>query len=210
MKIYIFAYVQECRHSGGVLMVAERMKAHSGSGSVHACKLIMLACHVCWWQTVRVAGMQMVAGKDSERMAHWLIEPCDPERFRSSIAERKALLLTRPHARDRNKGCFNVNDVWDLLEHRQLRYGLNVDVTLYTKDRQRETFNYNHQASDGIQVRPHRSPVDFSTRSSKENQFVVNPIALTHNIEQGHQMIGVVASFAAECLLDVESSWKVV
>jgi hypothetical protein len=92
--------------------------------------------------------MHVVADKDPDRMACWLVEPCSFERFMSAIAERKALLLTRPYAPDRNKGCFDIEDVWTLLEGK-LRYGLNVDVTLFTANKNRETFNFNGYPSDG-------------------------------------------------------------
>lgn len=76
-------------------------------------------------------------------MCEWLVAPYSFDHFLSTVCERGTLLITRPHAPATHTGCFAADDVWALLESGRLRYGESVDVTHFTAERQRQTFNYN-------------------------------------------------------------------
>ena len=63
--------------------------------------------------------------------------------FTTSIRQQGALLVQRQSARNLFSGVFSSEEIWTLLSEHSLEYGTNVDVTLFTPDKRRETFNDN-------------------------------------------------------------------
>jgi hypothetical protein len=108
-------------------------------------------------------------------MFEWLLAPFSLATFMNDIIDRHVLLVSRPHLPKYNLGCFGIADLWSLLESGRLRYGYNIDVTYFSKEKQRETFNYNSDPSvHGEQVphlvdapiSQHSTPVDACRRAA--------------------------------------------
>lgn len=101
--------------------------------------------------------MQALATRSPEKVLETLLWPCPAEEFATSIREQGALLVQRESARSFYSGIFSSEELWKLLSEHRLEYGTSVDVTLFTPDRRRETFNNNElEGAHGV---PHSSGV---------------------------------------------------
>lgn len=60
-----------------------------------------------------------------------------------SIRQQSALFIQRESFRSFYTGIFSSEEIWKLLSEHCLEYGTNIDVTLFTAEKRRQTFNDN-------------------------------------------------------------------
>lgn len=106
--------------------------------------------------------LQAVATNRPEAVLCALLAPCTPGHFAESVRERAALLVRRPHSPAYHDGILSSRDIWKLLKAQRLQYGVNVDVALFTRERLRETFNFN-----GADAPPDVRPAPHSMRAAQ-------------------------------------------
>ena len=87
--------------------------------------------------------MQAVSSGVPENVLEGLLWPCTPAEFAASIRQHSALLIQRESSRSFYSEIFSSEELWKLLKEREVQYGTNVDVTLFTAEQRRQTFNDN-------------------------------------------------------------------
>lgn len=96
--------------------------------------------------------MQVTAAGDGAGLFQWLIAPCTQEQFFSTVFETKPLLVRRRKNSTYYAGLFGKADVQRLLKGGKLRYGFNIDVTLYDEKNLRQNFDSNGDGPANVQA----------------------------------------------------------
>jgi hypothetical protein len=140
---------------------------------------IQLAASVQSWRKAELALMafdvlhcelQALRSRRGAAVLSWLLHPVDPAHFLRAILDRSVLHCKRGARLHHNDGCFGSADVWRLLERGVLRYGIDVDVTTFTADEKRRTYNSNDGAGGGLDAQPEVCTLDAYMRRHRRWQ----------------------------------------
>jgi len=93
-------------------------------------------------------GAALAEAGDAEEVARWLIAPVSLETFMKHTWERKPLYVSRNNNKQYYDGLLSKKNIEDWLVQKQMKYGINVDVTTY-KNGVRDTHNVNDDSSGG-------------------------------------------------------------
>ena len=116
--------------------------------------------------------MQAAASGSGTEVLRWLLAPAEPAAFLRDTFDRSVLLVRRPRAPEYNTGCFGSADLWRLLGRGDVAYGTQVDVTTFSADKLRQTFNYNASSP------PVQPPVRLSSDCNPSLQNATPPLQL--------------------------------